>query len=325
LDVLQSKKEIRKFLEVPTSYGAIEKKGVPEAIINAAKILKTGSTYYIKSDIASFFTKVPRPLVLNEIRSLFPNQDRFLSLIERATNLEVENLNELERDYGQEFKNLFIFDTVGTPQGCSLSPLFGNIVLYGFDKSMNYGDIHCLRYLDDFIIFGPSLRSVNFAFKKAQRILSKLGLCAYDPQVEKEKAGKGEISKSFEFLGIEFVGKIIRPSSKSRKKLLSAIEGMIKEGIKTDYSKIENGSMEDRSFIKVAINIHNKIKGWGNQYYFCNDKALWGSLDAQINSILLDFSQQYYAQKRRLKDKNHQRRHFGVHLLIDSKQKPITW
>ena len=323
LDVLQSKSSIKKFLDVASSLGAIKRKGVPDAIKATVAALKNGATHYVKSDIASFFTKIPRPMVVQVISCAFPGEDRFVELVEKATNLEVENLAELEKKYGEAFKMLFIFDDVGTPQGCCLSPLFGNILLYDFDIEMNKRDVVCLRYLDDFIILGPSLKVANAAFVRAQNILTPLGLTAYDPTKDPAKASRGSVD-SFEFLGVEFQGKNIRPAPKARKKLLDGVDDLIKESIKVNFSQVGNGSEEDQSLVKTLYLIHNKVKGWGNQYYFCNDKAIWGSLDVEIDRRLRGYLNSYFAKMRSL-DRVQRRRQLGVHLLIDSKSEPLVW
>ena len=227
LDVLQTKPTIKTFLDVPTSLGAIKKKGVPDAIEATVNAIKKGATHYIKSDIASFFTNISLTKVIEMISTDFPGEQKFIELIDKATRLEVENLEELEIKYGAAFKSFFIFDDVGTPQGCCLSPLFGNILLYEFDITMNTHDIVCLRYLDDFIILGPSMKTVNGAFLKAQGILTKLKLSAYDPATDHEKASRGSAFNAFEFLGVEFHGKDLRPAPKARKKLLDNIDDII--------------------------------------------------------------------------------------------------
>lgn len=95
--------------------------------------------------------------------------------------------------------------------------------MHEFDEQMNTEDITCLRYLDDFIIMWPTYKSVHGAFyKKAHKLLSKQKLEAYDLETRPDKAAQGTVNE-FEFLGIEFRDKLIRPSSASRKKLIMSI------------------------------------------------------------------------------------------------------
>jgi len=325
LDVLQNKRPVKKFLDVPYSFGAIRSKGVPNAIYAVVEAIKNGATHYIKSDIVSFFARIERSRVINILSENFIGQKQFIDLIDQATNLEVQNLIELEKRYGKDFKQLFLFADVGTPQGCCLSPLFGNILLYDFDMAMNSRDIICLRYLDDLIVLGRSLRAVKAAFRNANRLLSLLGLEAYDPEKDKSKASQGALDKPFEFLGVEFHGKNIRPASKARSKLLKEIDDLINESVTLNFSQVTNGSQEDRSFVKTLYQIHNKVKGWGNQYYFCNDKAVWGSLDSEIDIRIRGYLDHHFASMRRLNEQQQRRRQFGVHLLVDSKSDPVVW
>lgn len=318
LDELSSRKEIKKYFLVPSSFGAIPNKGVPDAIKAAIQAIQGGAQYYIKSDIADFFTKIPRPAVISQI-SGFWNDDDFGQLLEKATNIEIDNLAALERKYGAEFKDNFIFNKNGTPQGCCLSPLLGNVLLHEFDEKMNTDDITCLRYLDDFIIMGPTYKTVHGAFyKKAQKLLSKHKLEAYDLKTRPDKASQGTVNK-FEFLGIEFKDKFIRPSSASRKKLIISI-GKTLGAVLKDDDKDEKAL----SLVNALYYISNMIRGWGNQYKFCNDMALMGSLDAEISQMMVPY---FFKFTKELKpqDRDTQRRLIGIWSLKDCKKEPITF
>jgi RNA-directed DNA polymerase len=318
LDELSRRRKIREYFSVPTSFGAIPGKGVPEAIKATVVAIQSGATYYIKSDIIDFFTKIPRANVAKQI-SDFWNDNEFSQLLEKVTNIEISNLVDLERKYGVEFRDKFIFDKTGTPQGCCLSPLIGNVLLYKFDLQMNSQDITCLRYLDDFIILGPTYRAVRRAYKKAQRLLSEFGLQAYDHETQPDKASQGTIDKSFEFLGIEFMGRLIRPSFRSRKKLITSI----RETLGAIFDK-NNKNENALTLVNALYYISNKIRGWGNQYKFCNDTALMGSIDAEITQLIVPY---FFKFARNLPKNNPdaQRRLIGIWSLKDCKNQPINF
>lgn len=318
LDVLSSRKEIRKYFHIPSSFGAIPNRGVPDAIRAAVLAIQGGAKYYIKSDIADFFTKIPRAEVVEQISS-FWNDNDFSQLLENATNIEIENLADLERKYGADFKDNFIFDETGTPQGCCLSPLIGNILLHEFDEIMNTKDIICLRYLDDFIIFGPTYKAVHGAFyKKAHKLLSKHNLEAYDIKTRPDKASQGTVDE-FEFLGIEFKGKLIRPSSKSRKKLIASIGQILGTILKED-----NKDRKALPLVNAFYYISNIIRGWGNQYKFCNDTALMGSIDAEIFQLVVPYFFKF-CKNLTQKDQDTQRKLIGVWSLNDCVKEPISF
>lgn len=316
LEELSDRKPIQKYFQVPTSFGAIPGKGVPEAIKAVVAAIDGGATHYIKSDIADFFTKIPRAQVVENVAQNWNDSD-FNVLLEKCTNLEVDNLAEMEKKYGTAFRDMFIFDQTGTPQGCCLSPLIGNILLYDFDIQMNSEDITCLRYLDDFILFGSSYTAVRKAYKKAQRLLGQHGLEAYDLEKDKDKTGQGKTSGSFEFLGVEFRGNIIRPSVASKDRMILSIKEILGNILKAeDHNNI--------SLVNALYIISNKIRGWGNQYKFCNDNRFMGSIDAEIAQLLVPYFFKFTNSIKGLNQKQ-QRKMIGIWSLEDCKKEPIVF
>lgn len=320
LDVLQENSSIKKYyLSVPTSYGAIkgEDKGVRNAIIATIEAIKNGAEYFYKSDIASFFTKIAIPKVIEVISTFIPDKD-FVELLRNATILEISNLNDLG-----DLKHYFIFDDIGTPQGCCLSPLLGNIFLAEFDKELNKNDIICLRYLDDFILLAPTEKAVRAAFRRASKILAKLSLEAYTAVSDPKKAKVGYYKQGFEFLGVEILNKLIRPNKASCNKLLNEIKEIIKNSLEMNFSMTQSLYKEEYSVTKTLYHIHNKIKGWGNQYYFCNDRNIFITLDEKISGEIDRYLNSFLLKREKL-DAKQKRKQLGIHLLIDSKNVPIT-
>ncbi len=319
LDELSRRKKIKEYFSIPTSFGAIPGKGVPGAIKATVAAIQGGAKYYIRSDIADFFANIPRPKVVKQI-SGFWNDNDFSQLLEQTTNIEIVNLADLERRYGAEFRDKFIFDKTGTPQGCCLSPLIGNVLLHEFDVQMNSQDITCLRYLDDFIIMGPTYGAVRGAYRKAQRLLGKHGLEAYDLEAQSNKASQGTVDKPFEFLGIEFKGRLIRPSSASRKRLIISISDTLGAVLKTN-----DNNEKAQTLINALYYISNRIRGWGNQYKFCNDAAIMGSIDIEINQLIVPYFFKFAKYLTREKDQDTQRRLIGIWSLKDCKKDPINF
>jgi RNA-directed DNA polymerase len=316
LEELSDRKPIQKYFRVATSFGAIPKKSVPEAIKAAVIAIEGGATHYIKSDIADFFTKIPRAAVVQQISQNWNDPD-FHVLLEKCTNLEIENLKELEKKHGTAFRDMFIFDQTGAPQGCCLSPLIGNILLYEFDIEMNSEDITCLRYLDDFILFGPSYAAVRKAYKKAQRLLGQHGLEAYDLETRKDKTGQGKTSDPFEFLGVEFRGTAIRPSVASKDRMIASTKEILGKVLKTDPHNHLN-------LVSALYLISNKIRGWGNQYKFCNDNRYMGSIDAEITQLLVPYFFKFTGEIKQFEQRK-QRQLIGIWSLEDCKKDPIVF
>ncbi len=321
LDILQDQPGIKAYYENPTSFGGIKGTGlgVPGTIAYVSEIIRNGCSYYIRSDIEGFFTKIPRVVVLKKIHAVI-DDDMFNELLERATATELDNLATLG-----EKADLFPLHEVGVAQGCCLSPLIGNILLEEFDKELNGRGIVCVRYIDDFLILGPRENKVVAAFKSAQRLLSKYGLNAYDPITNKEKAEIGEVKRGFQFLGCEIIPGLITPSAKARQRFMESLTSIVQK------SKWVMESPREVARRKVTVartlkELDDVAKGWGNQYSFCNNRDMRAVLDRQITELMQGYLRFVKQVMRRFGGKDNLsdwRRLIGVHLLIDSKYDPI--
>ena len=249
-------------------------------------------------------------------------EPEFIELLNRATVAEVKNLRELGDD-----KRYFVFDEKGRPQGFCLSPLLGNMLLHQFDVEMNKGDITCLRYLDDFLILGPNGKAVNAAFRRALKLLEEHGLEAYLPEKDPQKTKMGRIEEPFVYLGAEIHGKRIRPSGESQSKLRQQLTHMIQESL--TFFQVE-GFGQNHSLVQTLYDLSNKLKGWEDHYSFCNDNALWHSLDLDISTLVGDYLKHFVQQRNRLwssgkKPWQKERRLLGIPLLVECKREPVTF
>ena len=286
LDVLQGTQQIYEYISPETSFGGIEKRSVKDAIKMAYEAMQNGAKWHICSDIQDFFTKIPKDNVLQVI-SQFITDDEFNTLLKAAVKVELENLASLG-----ERRDLFPIYEIGVAQGCCLSPLIGNILLHDFDIDLNGRGITCLRYIDDFIILGPTQMSVKAAFKSASKKLNGMGFSVYDPFVDNRKAHFGPTDQGIEFLGCEIIPGLIRPSKKARAVMLDKVEKILKENsqLLSDPSKV---FAKGKSLIETLSYVSNVIMGWGNQYSFCNDFALMKELDRQIDVLIANYLQKY--------------------------------
>ncbi len=135
----------------------------------------------------------------------------------------------------------------------------------------------------------------------------------------------GPIHKGFEFLGCEVRPGIIRPNKKARNRLLDSIDTVFKKSVDL-MSNPKKICEERRSVIQTLNEANNVIKGWGNQYSFCNDLQSMNRLDEQIDERISGYLARYGKARNKLSSKNitnDRRRLIGVHLLTDSKSDPI--
>ena len=270
LNILQNFDPIKPYFEVPTSFGGISERGRENAIRMVYDLIEKGhAKYFIRSDIKSFFTKIPKANLYSIIQDNVDDK-RFLPLFSEAISTEIINLEQLG-----EKRNLFPLYEIGVAQGSCLSPLMGNIVLTDFDKKMNTDDVTCIRYIDDFIILAPTSKILKGSFKKALKILEKLGMDAYRPGKDQGKCEYGPTNKMFTFLGCDIRPGMIRPSRESKNRLLTSL----KKEINTSKSKMDDPHklvQYNLTFLDTLSHVSNTIRGWGGQYSFCNDHQLMG-------------------------------------------------
>lgn len=283
---------VRDVLEVETSFGGIE--GVEAAIALVWKHLKAGKhTYFIRSDIPSFFTKIDKALVTGFVADAVNDSD-FLTLFQKAIETSLENEDKLG-----EHAELFPLGPTGVAQGSALSPLICNIILNGFDKEMNGRDIVCIRYIDDFLILGPNQKKVDAAFRSACQKLADLNLSAYHPEKNPDKAEAGFVKDGFEFLGCHIQPGLVQPTSKKRKaaverveKILSDSRGKIRAFILGKSKDIAREHCYSGALNEVA----NFVRGWSHAYRFCNDEQLFTTLDERISVSVARYTKWTLAQ-----------------------------
>ena len=291
LDVLQAYAPLEPYFKVETSFGGIKERGVPEAL-KAVYVAMASHSHFIRSDIDSFFTKIPKETIVNTISSLVRDND-LIALFRQAITVQLSNLDQLGED-----RNSFPIYDIGVAQGSCLSPLIGNILLCEFDRAMNSGDIVCIRYVDDFLILAPTKKAANAAFKRANKQLAQHGLAAYDPATNRDKAEHGETLNGFSFLGCDVRPGMIRPNKKSQKNLLSSIDEIFAMSVRL-MGNPGRLVREHRSVVEALKDASNILKGWGNQYAFCNDLQLMERIDAEVNRKIASYLSKYGIWKRK--------------------------
>ncbi len=310
LQVLQSEEGIRKHLHVSTSFGGIEDRGVKDALKLIALKISKGAEYFVRSDIKSFFTKIPKEEVLEIIfKSISVRDEHFENLLSNAIRTELENLDSLG-----EKASLFPLDDTGVAQGSCLSPLLGNIFLSEFDSISNSDDVTCIRFVDDYVILGPDLKSVKAKLLKGKDHLNQRGLEIYDPFGSSEKGKNGKVLGGFEFLGCDISPGRISPSTKSIENLKEKVQQRISKSFhptqNTTYAETLNG-------------LKNTVYGWGNSYSFCNNQNLISSLDKWLINEIVRFHKNYIKNLEKIADPGSLVQMLGVSPLISCKHDPI--
>jgi hypothetical protein len=291
LDVLQQESRLlglREIINTPTSIGGIPGKGVDTAILLIDEEVGKGRVHLAGSDIASFFTKIPKSQVVEFIRSQGIDHE-FVCLFESALTVELEN----EARLPNEDRKLFPTDEMGVAQGCPLSALAGNIVLSNFDAELNDPSrgLVCIRYIDDFLLMGRKSAQVAKGMERAREILHDLGMGIYDPATHGSKAFAGHISDGHVFLGHQLIPGSYPPSANAQLKLRRSIDELIAAGQKS-IDKVCHGHAlkhHDRSFADTIVAIDRTIRGWRGSFRSSSCSRTFAALDHWIARRIGDF------------------------------------
>jgi retron-type reverse transcriptase len=289
LDVLQGAaelQEVQAVLATRTSIGGIPGRGVDCAIELIDQAWSEGYRFAAGSDIKGFFTKIPKPKVFEFLRNEIDDLE-FLALVERALTVELCNAEQLSA----EDLHLFPTGQDGVAQGCPLSALAGNIVLNAFDKEMNDPSrgLVCIRYIDDFLVLGKKLKSVEKGMDAAKAHLKRLCMDTYDPVRSPKKAFSGMLNGQV-FLGHSLVPGSYPPSDAAQAKLRKSVNSLIQTGQKA-IDKAVNGrklKSSDRTFAATIVAITNSLQGWRGSFRSSNCPALFAELDRWVQRRVSD-------------------------------------
>lgn len=321
LETLQAKSAfVKAVITYPTSVGGVPDRSVPHGLKIINEAIADGFQHFVRSDISGFFDNIPRKMVLERIAGHIIDE-KFLTLLDKATTVILANEKALGED-----RKIFPTDDDGVAQGSPLSPLFGNILLFDFDKQFNKDGVICVRFIDDFVLLSKDERRVTKAFQSAKAHLERLGLKCHDPFVNpnKEKAQRGKISEGFVFLGYDIRPGLMQPSAKARDVLLKSIRDRIKFGMRNIKSALrEPGSDNTQRYVQTLVGIDRAMRGWGNAFAYGNSAATLDDLDLKIDGELVKFRSEY-GQLLSGRDWKARRRTGGICLLSDLSTKNLA-
>jgi hypothetical protein len=258
-------------------------------LVNRA--IKNGAPYFVRSDIRNFFTRIPKASVNHFIRESVLDGD-FAELFKRALDTNLENREALEER--NTFK-LFPDPEIGVAQGSALSALAGNIALREFDVSMNGRGITCIRYIDDFILLGPSERKVRAAYDSARRHLEQLGMSVYDPAdpiARKDgKVDSGNIFKGTDFLGYRMSGNSLQPSDAAKKKFLEKLDSVVDRAASAIEVRAKGEVTNEATYHSAMVELDKIVWGWSQAFRHTNVPHVWFSIDREVDKRIQRLNQ----------------------------------
>lgn len=316
LDTLQEKVDCaRQAGRQPSSFGGVPERSVPHALKFLHEAFGSEHRCFVRSDISGFFDGIPRKAVLDRIGE-HVDDARFLTLLDQATTVTLANEEALGED-----RAVFPTDDQSVAQGSPLSPLFGNILLHGFDQQFNDRGILCARFIDDFVLLGTSEAKVRKAFASARDHLAKLGLTCHDPfatTTSAEKAQHGRVEDGFDFLGYFCSPGLFQPSRRARKGLLEAVDAHLATGRRaiTKVRRQEDSYAERQRYTQTLVLVDRVLRGWGGSFAYTTNVATMDALDRAIDERL-DAFRAWFARQMNGADRKARRRMGDVGLLTD--------
>lgn len=265
-------------IENSSSFGFIKGKGTREAIQRAVE-LREKYAWCLKTDIESFFDKIPRPYLRSRVRTYLGHHS-LVPVFSKIIGLEVAvtpNNQDKISDRG-------IKTGLGIRQGMPLSPLLANLILVEFDREIKRQKIEMVRYADDLVLFFNSKEEAEVGQKLVKSLLEKIDLSIPEiSQNSKTQILSGEspldfLGREIKYLGAE--GRFV--SCVSNKQI-----DKIKTRLAADFS-IESRLKEKKNFQETIVDLSKSIAAYSGIYGdVYNYKQFDGDLRGQGRSIIM--------------------------------------
>ncbi|MBG6144177.1 hypothetical protein IWQ51_002306 [Labrenzia sp. EL_142] len=252
--------------------------GVRPAIETIMTAIDGGAKYYFQSDIRAFFTKIPTEKVVDFVRHE-TGDVAFVALFAKALEVHLGNEDELVG-----YSHLFPKGGIGVAQGSSLSAFAGNVLLYEMDHELNNKGVTAVRYIDDILMVGPDLASIDTAKSHAEKTLTDFGFGLYKPADVPDKAAQGECSSSINFLGCMLQPKRCVPSAKSIDNMKEGVRDTLASSKAAIKEALKKGSPLNSKHSQSATldSLGKRIYGWQKSFAFCNQRQPFEHLDDYV-------------------------------------------
>lgn len=231
--------------------------------IKAATTMRAKRPWVLKTDIRSFFDRIPRPELKDRVRIALGNHS-LVPLIKNVIDCEIKDDAPASR---AKLEELGIRRGRGLRQGMPLSPVLSNLILAKFDKSLEKSRVEAIRYADDLIVFCEDEARCRGALDLIEHELAKLEF-----EIPSLTEGvKTEIVRPKD--PVEFLGREIKYSAASdtyincisRRQLGAIRERLVENHRRSSYIKFQKNiqdlvcdlSLSVRSYYGLYKDVHN--------------------------------------------------------------------
>lgn len=194
-------------------------------------IKDTPRSYILEYDFSKYFDTIGHDYILNLLNTNFKINKKELTTIKTLLEFSKAETNE-------DYKNSrFSKNSVGIPQGNSISLFLANIACFELDKEIERTGASFARFSDDSVIvcndYSTAHKCANLMLAHGKRSGTKINFKKSDGISLLTQAEKAEISskKSFDFLGHKISNKGISLSTKTINRIKSKISDIIHKNL----------------------------------------------------------------------------------------------
>ena len=230
---------------------------------------------FLRMDIRDYYPSIDHGFLIKRVRSRIRKKE-ILSLIEAAIKTPTAKKNYIENQ-----------NTIGLPQGLSISNILSSLYLHKFDKTHQRSpDYFFFRFVDDILIIAPHKKCVALD-KKIRSQLKKIGLNCHPLLEGSEKAVIKTVTTGVDYLGYTVSMSSVSVRQSSYKKMFLNIARVF-----TDYKYSKN--LERflwRLNLKITGCIFEKKRlGWMHFFSQTEDKAQLKELDIFVQKMLQKYN-----------------------------------
>jgi|tagenome__1003787_1003787.scaffolds.fasta_scaffold20878856_1 RNA-directed DNA polymerase len=252
-----------------SSFGFIKGLG-PQKAIKRALEFRSRYDWCLKTDIQSFFDRIPRPYLKAKV-SRFLKGSSLEPLICSVIDCEIKT-NSVNR---ARLRNQGLTPGLGVRQGMPLSPLLANLALADFDREVERRNVHLVRYADDLLLFFRSKDEAEDG-RQLVRLLLQIVELTIPEIADGSKTKLVSRSEPLEFLGREIVHLgsancfVARVSTKQIEK--------IKVRLKQEFS-FEHRVSKGKNFQETAVDLSRSMAAYLGIY---RDAFNYPQFDAEL-------------------------------------------
>ena len=242
---------------------------IVQTIIHSIKSVIKSNNYdsFIKLDIEKFYPSINHELLFRKIRRKLRKKEVII-LLEKAIKNKTVVKSKLERDY----------NTVGIPQGLSISNILSSIYMWDIDRKYGSNDhFSYFRYVDDILI----LCKKDMLFNIKEKLIKDLN--HIDLKINEKKTLDGFIYNGFQYLGYKYNDNIFSVRKRSVDNL--------KESIINTFAQYKYSRNSNIKILEWKLNL--RITGCK----FENQKYGWIFFFSQIDDLNLLYKLDWFVRR----------------------------